>query len=221
MKILQITNYFYPAISFGGPVQYTYNLSKYLTKLGHEVTVYTTNALELHTNKKISNKRKKINGIDVHYLPFIIRPYGYFIVPEIISKILKNVKLFDIVHLHEYRTFQNMIFYLFKKDIPYVVHLHGELLYKKEKLDVFLLRRTYENLFTNKFLNCASRIFALTKYEFSQLVKLGYEKRKISIVPNAVSPDRFIITPHKNTFKKYFNIENNRIILYVGRIYKY
>ncbi|MFX0137088.1 MAG: glycosyltransferase family 4 protein, partial [Candidatus Hodarchaeota archaeon] len=123
--------------------------------------------------------------------------------------------------LHEYRTFQNMIFYLLKKDIPYVIHLHGELLYKKEKLDVFLLRRIYENLLAKKFLNHASRIFALTDYEFSQLINLGFEKRNISIVPNAVSPDRFINKSQKNKFKKYFNNEDDRIILYVGRIYKY
>lgn len=37
MGILQITKYYYPSTSFGGPVQCTYNISNHMVKKGHDV----------------------------------------------------------------------------------------------------------------------------------------------------------------------------------------
>ena len=56
MRILQITKYYYPSVSFGGPVQCTYNISKYLVKKGHDVTVYATDTADISSNARIKEK---------------------------------------------------------------------------------------------------------------------------------------------------------------------
>ena len=69
MNILQITKSFYPAVSFGGTVTSTYNLSKYLVKRGHDVTVYTTDASNISTNERFLEKYQNIDGVKIFKLP--------------------------------------------------------------------------------------------------------------------------------------------------------
>ena len=97
MNILQITKYFYPAVSFGGPVQCTYDLSKYLVKRGHRVVVYTSDALEIHSNSKIKEKYQIIDGIEIFYFSSIARLFdGIFITPNMIQALRKNISSFDV-----------------------------------------------------------------------------------------------------------------------------
>ena len=63
MKILQVIPYFVPAWGYGGPVQVAYRVSRELRQRGHEVTVYTTDALDAGNRIKI--QREEIDGLTV------------------------------------------------------------------------------------------------------------------------------------------------------------
>lgn len=52
MKILQVIPAFYPAWAYGGTVNAAYHLSKELARRGHEVTVYTSDALDKNHRQK-------------------------------------------------------------------------------------------------------------------------------------------------------------------------
>ena len=95
--------------------------------MGHEVTVFTTDALELNTRRRVKERTRDINGITVHYFPNIFRSHGFFISPGLINQIIRDVRQFDVVHLHEYRSFQNAVFYHFRNNIPYVYQTVGRL----------------------------------------------------------------------------------------------
>lgn len=220
MNILQITKYFYPSISFGGPVQCSYNLSKFLVKQGHDVTVYATDALDINTNVKIKEKYQQIDGINVYYFPNIARFYGWFVSPDLIQAIRKNIENFDVVHLHEYRTFQNLAFYYFnKRRVPYVLSCHGEFSYEKESWDWFALRRFFERFFGRNLVNNANRLHALTKFEAAQYLDAGIDDDKVVVIPNGVSVEDFSDTL-RGSFRKSYRINNNeKIILYLGRIH--
>ena len=221
MNILQITKYFYPAISFGGPVQCTYNLSKRLVKRGHEVTVYTTDALNISTNERIKEKRQQIDGVKVFYFRNIAKSHGFFISPSIIQALRENIDKFDMVHLHEYRTFQNLAFYyLSRGSVPYVLSCHGEYAYKEEPWDYFLLRRLFNHVFGRKLVNGASGLIALTCSEAAQYFESGIERNRVFVVPNAVAPEDFSNSPQSGSFRASYGINEEKIILYLGRIHK-
>ncbi len=95
MNILQITKYFYPAVSFGGPVQCTYNLSKYLVNKGHKVVVYTTDAADISSNAQIEEKHQLIDGIEVFYFHNVAKLYDLFISPTMIRSLAKNIANFE------------------------------------------------------------------------------------------------------------------------------
>ena len=221
MNILQISKYFYPAVSFGGPVQCTYNLSKYLVNRGHKVVVYTTDASDISSNSKIQQKHQIIDGIEVYFFPNIAKLYGVFFSPGIIQALSKNINNFDVVHLHEYRTFQNFAFYSVNKNrIPYVLSCHGEYTYRKESWDWSFLRRIYEAGFGQKLVNNASKLHALSEFEVNQYLGAGIKREAIEIIPNGVNPQDFSDTSLTKFFRNTYNLTEEKIILYLGRIHK-
>lgn len=222
MRILQITKYYYPSVSFGGPVQCTYNISKYLVERGHDVTVYATDTADISTNARIKEKFQIINGAKIFFFPNVTKQiYGLYISPGIVHALQKNVNNFDLVHLHEYRTFQNLAFYYCRRrGVPYVMSVHGQLDYKEESWDSAFLRRFYNCAFGRNLLENASKLFALTRLEASQLIQRGINADKIKIIPNGVDPKSFSSPPPKGYFKKLFGLANKEIILYLGRITK-
>ena len=74
MKILQITKYYYPAMTVGGPVKCAYSLSSYLAKRGHNVTVYATDALNINNSARIGIKQQVIGNVKVFYFPTLTLP---------------------------------------------------------------------------------------------------------------------------------------------------
>jgi glycosyltransferase involved in cell wall biosynthesis len=217
---LQITKYYYPSISFGGPVQCTHNISINMVKKGHEVTVFTTDAYEINSRLNIKDRFKLVDGVKVFFFHNIVRMRnGFFISPKMIGILREEACKYDIVHLHEYRTFQNIVFYfLRKKHTPYVLSLHGELTYPKQSLMMGIQRFFFDSIIGNKLLNQATRILALTEFEKSQLVNKGISAKKIVIIPNAIDPQNFEEVPLKNHFRMQFNLNNDIIILFIGRL---
>jgi glycosyltransferase involved in cell wall biosynthesis len=220
MHILQITKYFYPAVSFGGPVQCTYNLSKYLVNRGHKVTVYATDALDISSNTRVEGTHHWMDGIEVFYFRNIAKFYGFFVSPGMIQALNENLYKFDVVHLHEYRTFQNFAFHHWNiRHLPYVLSCHGEFLYNRQSWDKLLLRKFFENNFGKAIVRDASKLIALTDFEQRQYICGGVEQNKIAVIPNGVAFEDFYCSPSKS-FKELYGIEEKYVVLYIGRINK-
>lgn len=223
MKILQVVPYFPPAYAFGGPVNVSYQISKELVKRGHEVVVYTTDAESLNSRLNIK-PMKVVDGIRVHYMRnlslVLARRSKLFITPEISLRAKEEIKEFDIVHLHEYRTYQNIIIHRCAKKygVPYVLQAHGSLLRIMTKQRLKLI---YDVLFGYRILRDASKVIALTKTEAQQYRSMGVAEEKIEIIPNGIDLSEFADLPLKGSFKKKFGIdEDEKIVLYLGRIHQ-
>jgi len=131
LKILFVIPYFYPAEFFGGPVKVAFDLCRELVKRDHEVVVYTSDAKNL--NSRIDTMHNQIDGIHVHYFRnmsmFLVRQSKLFVTPSLSKTMASELKSFDVVHVHEYTTFQNIVVHKFaeKYGIPYVLQAHGSL----------------------------------------------------------------------------------------------
>jgi glycosyltransferase involved in cell wall biosynthesis len=221
LKILQVVPYFYPAFAFGGPVKVAYSISKELVKRGHDVTVYTTD-VKSQTERFVGPRVVDVDGIEVHYMRnlsmFSVKTSNLFLSPELIPISRANIRYFDIVHLHEFTTFQNIIlgYYASKANVPYVLQPHGSLLLlgrKKRKL-------LFNTLFGNRILRNASKVIALSSVEKSQCRDVNVPDEKIEVIPNGLDMSDYS-SEKKGVFKKRFKIDNSkRIILYLGRIHE-
>jgi glycosyltransferase involved in cell wall biosynthesis len=228
MKILQVVPYFPPAYAFGGPVKVVYHISRELAKRGHEVVVYTTDAKNLNVRLDASSIKAidelKDYGVRVCFLRnltmFSVTKFKLFITPEIISHAKEEIVEFDVIHLHEYRTFQNVVIhhYAHKCDVPYLLQAHGSL----PRIGAWRsLKCFYDVFFGYRLLRDAAKVIALTRFEAEQYKTMGVPEEKIAIIPNGIDLSEYAELPPKGAFRKKFNIpEDKRIILYLGRIHK-
>jgi len=200
----------------GGGVRVAFDMSEELIRRGHAVTIYATNLLrenmDLH-GKKITT----VTIFDVLFSP-IAKKTKLYVTPQLILA-LKEIKHFDIIHFHGYRTFQNIILHHYAKkcNVPYIFQVHGSIPRKgKQGLKCF-----YDVLFGYRLLRDASKVIALSEVEAGQYRSVGVPEEKIAIIPNGIDPSEYADLPPEGAFKKKFNIpEDKRIILYLGRIHK-
>ncbi len=217
MKILQVIPVF--SVPFGGPVTVVRSVSKELSKK-HKVIVYTTSALDKRRDFKNFPFEVGSESYRVVYFPRILRFSGFNISPVMKKALKESLSEYDIIHLHSWRHFQDIIVHHYAKKygIPYVLQTHGSLprIAAKRKL-----KWIYDMSFGYKLLRDASKVIALSPIEARQYRNMGVPDEKIAIIPNGIDLSEYTELPPKGTFKKKFNIpEDKKIILYLGRIHK-
>lgn len=200
-----------------------YDLSKKLFEKGHDVTVYTTDGCARRLDVK-KNRLVDVDGINVYYfrnLSNFLRMRLKFATPYYLPFIIsKEIQQFDIIHIHEHRSILAVIVHHYAKKygIPYVLQPHGSVLpfFAKQRL-----KSLFDLLWGYNILNDASKVIALNKTEKEQCKKMGVAEDKIEIVPNGINLSEYKNLPRKGEFKKKYSIKNNeKIILYVGRMHK-
>ena len=210
MKILQVSNFLTPV--HGGSAEVPFQISKELAKRGHDVTIYTSDSrLE---------KPLIISGVDVQAFNTVFSLAGFNITPAMIKKAGKDIKKFDIIHLHNFRTYQNIIAHRYTKEsgVPYLLQAHGSLATYFQK---GLLKKTFDIAWGRKILQDANTVFAVTEFEAEQYRNAGIKQEKIKIVPHGVDLAEFSLDTNKGDFRKRFQIiDSQKIVLYLGRIHK-
>ena len=222
MRILQVTPTFMPS-NFGG-ISLFYNLSKNLTKRGHEVVVYTTDIKDRYSRLTEIQGGRNIDGIKVCYYRNISNTLATkyrLSVPRGMSlAIRRKINSFDIIHLHNFRTFQNILIHHYAKkyDIPYVLQAHGSLTTFFHKR---WLKRIFDVIWGRRILKDVSKVFALTPIEAEQYKNMGVSEHKIEIVPNGLDLSEFDNLPERGEFRTKYGLDaNQKIILFLGRIHR-
>jgi glycosyltransferase involved in cell wall biosynthesis len=145
--------------------------------------------------------------------------FKLFVTPALPARAQKEVKEFDIVHLHEFRTLQNAAAARAAREhgVPYVLQAHGSVPRVGSWKTLKLL---YDAVYGYKLLRGASRAIALTKAEAGHYKQMGVPEEKIAIIPNGIDLSEYSDLPPKGAFKERFNVpEDKRIVLYIGRIH--
>lgn len=211
MKILQVIQFF--SSNHGGSAVVPYELSKTLQKRGHEVTVLTT---DFQLNNDFIDS---LEGVEV--IPFHCQlNIGGFLVSPSMNKYLKeNIAKFDIIHMHNFRTYQNIIVHKFAKkyNIPYILQAHGSVSRIIEKKS---LKYIYDVFYGNRLLKDASNVVAVSDVEVAQYLEMNVPLEKVAVVPNGIDVGSFSSLPEKGSFKKKHNINEKHMILFLGRLHE-
>jgi glycosyltransferase involved in cell wall biosynthesis len=214
MKILQAISYLNP--KFGGDVNVCVYLSRDLVKRNHEVTILTTDfAFDTAYADAL-----RAEGVTIIPIPCIFNLGLFLYSPAIRPWLENNLKTFEIIHLHNFRSYQNTMIraYAVKSKIPYIIQAHGSVLPFFEKQ---ILKKLYDFVWGDKILSDASTVIALTQTEADQYLTMGVPKNKIEIIPNGLDFTQFLPLPAKSDFRSKYNIPvNDKIILFLGRIHR-
>ena len=136
MNVLQA--YIFFSIKFaGGTSDLMFKLCKALEKKNIKNTVLCGSfEFDQDLAKRLKNTKFKV-------CKSYFDRFGLSITPEYIIYLKNNLRKFDLVHMHVFRTFQNVIIYYFcrKYNIPYIMDAHGSVPYFVRKK---FLKRIYD-----------------------------------------------------------------------------
>ena len=222
MKILQVVDFFKPSWEAGGIARVCYELSKRLADNGHGVTIYTTDGFKSRLKVK-KNQPVDVECMEVYYFRnvSISLTKRNFYLPYLLPLIAKkNIQKFSVVHIHTFRSLLVIpIWYYAKKyNIPYILQAHGSVLptFQKQRL-----KKIFDLFFGYRILKDATKLIALTKTEAEQYKRMDVDENKIEIVPNGIDLSQYENLPKRGEFRKKYSIgDDEKVILYLGRIHK-
>ena len=223
MKIAFVAPAYVPAFAFGGPVTQLQRITKALHKRGHDVAVYTTNAISPSSFVSLPS-HEYIDGVLVKRYAVLLRVAGYWFSPSMLKDLLKDD--FDVIHANCARSFQLDLASLVSriKRVPLIVQSRGAIgSYRIENVVSFGLRFLYllHNSILRISLKQADKVIALTQAEAAQYEIMGVAREKIEVIPNGIDLSEFYNLPKSMEFKKKFGInDEQKVILYLGRMDK-
>lgn len=212
MRILQICPYYPPYP--GGQERHVEKLSRELVRLGHSVTVLTSDYCQTGTNNKPGYPQLRL-------VPCLLRIMRNPITPSSLF-LASYLRQFDVLHLHNEHTFQSLAAFLSSKGNqipPYVLTHHGELRYGIPVLDT--LEHIYEKTLGASVFKNAAFVIALTE---SDKTRIEHETRRgvrVVRVPSGIDPSEIPTVSESEMMAicRRYNIEpNKRIILFVGPV---
>ncbi|MFC1953266.1 glycosyltransferase family 4 protein [Chloroflexota bacterium] len=214
MKILHTFDFFSP--HGGGTVDVLYKLSRIQAQKGHKVTIYTS---DFNLDQDYINSLPEVKIYPFHC---ISSAGQFYVTPSLAETVEKNIKNFDIIHMHCFRSFQNIVIlhYAKKYHIPYVLDTHGSLPRKVagELGFKWLLRWLFDIFFGNRIMSNATRVVAQNEFAVRENKRFGLEDGRIVLIPLFFPVEDFVNLPAAGQFRKQYGIVKKKVIMFIGRI---
>lgn len=219
MKILMLT-WEYPPRIVGGIARVVHDLSKRLIKDGHEVTVVTyrdnQDVPEYENDKGVNVYR--VDNYMIHPNNFIdwIMQLNFNMVSKA-TEIINKEGGFDVIHAHDWlvtyaaKTLKNAY------DIPIVATIHATESGRNSGIHDETQRyiNDTEWLLTYE----ATEVIVNSNFMKNDLQRLfGLPYDKINVVPNGINLSNFTGIERDYDFRRQYAMDNEKIILYVGRL---
>jgi glycosyltransferase involved in cell wall biosynthesis len=128
LKILQINASYKPAYIYGGPTMSVSKLSEQMMKAGCEIEVFTTTANGAVELPVVPGKQTITEGVPVTYFKRLTKDHSHFS-PTLFGRLWKEVKRFDIVHIHAWWNLVSVLSCLIAllRGVPILVSPRGTL----------------------------------------------------------------------------------------------
>jgi len=215
MRILHVFDLFSPY--GGGTVDLLYKLSRTQAQRGHEVVIYASD------HRIIPEYIASLPEVRVYPFHCISSFAGFYIMQGITTAVRNNLKSFDVIHLHCFRSFQNIVVrhYATKYGVPYVLDTHGSLprsAYSKRSLKR-PVKWLFDITFGNRILRDASRVIAENEFGVREYEEFGIKQEKVAVIPLFFPVEEFSDLPAAGQFRNKHRIKEKHIIMSLGRIH--
>lgn len=219
MKILMLT-WEYPPRIVGGIARVVHDLSKRLIKDGHEVTVVTyrdnADVPEYENDKGVNVYR--VDNYMIHPNNFIdwIMQLNFNMLSKA-TEIINKEGGFDVIHAHDW-----LVTYAAKSlknayNIPIVATIHATEAGRNSGIHDETQRyiNDTEWLLTYE----ATEVIVNSNYMKNEIQRLfGLPFDKINVIPNGINLSNFTGIERDYDFRRQYAMDNEKIILYVGRL---
>lgn len=212
MHVLQVLPYFSPRM--GGVARTVHGIARHLSHRGHDVTVVAGDYKQNEASFPPGEFRQVL-------LRSVVSRWGFYYTPSLVAWMRDHVAEFDVIHLHEVRTFQNAVArrYALREGVPYVLSAHGTLPVIVERK---LAKRIYDLLVGRRLLASASRLVAVSTLEAEQYRQTGrIEEGRIRVIHNGLDLDEFSPLPSRGFLRQKLGIPREApLVLFLGRLHR-
>jgi rhamnosyl/mannosyltransferase len=204
MKVLQLGKYYYP--TFGGLEHVMYEITHGLNEDGIECNVLCSNTKPFYEESRFDN-------YSVYRTASYATISSTSITPQIIYKLFKIHKDYDIIHVHHPDPMTFLALFLVRPTAKVVVHWHSDIIRQQKTLKYFLPLQ-------NWVLDFSTKIIATSQNYVDYSTHLQKFIDKVEVIPIGISDDKFITnTKDIDAIQKEY--EGKKIILGMGRLVSY
>lgn len=222
MRILKVTQSYYPFLDRGGPAVKVRALAHGLAARGHSVTVLTAD-LSGGRHRELGRKnrwgwRAAEANTEIIYLSTALTFRALTINPHLAGFCRQRLAEFDVVHIYGLYDLLGPTVASFAKHkgVPYLIEPMGMF----RPIDrAFFLKRVWHRLFGTRMTASARRIIATAELERKELIEGGVPPEKVFVRYNPVDLGEYATLPSRGGFRKRWNIAPDEpLILFLSRL---
>jgi len=193
----------------GGTVDIIYRLTRELSSRGHRVAL-CFGEHELDEDLAIQADANLVN------LRSYFNKHGVYLMPGLFSL---DVRQFDVIHLHCYRSFMNAVLCSKAKrhGIPFIIDAHGSTVQSRTRKQ--MLHSLYDRAWGYSSLRNAAALVAETQTGVREFYRLGAHADKIRVIHPGLDIHEFDDLPERGLFRQKYGLDNQFVILFVGRLH--
>jgi glycosyltransferase involved in cell wall biosynthesis len=225
MRILSVTQTYWPFLEFGGPPVKVRALGRGLTALGHQVTVLTADwgfeqrvgdPAAAGAERSPFGWRHMEDGVRTIYLPTWLRYRATSWNPAVKRFCRARLSEFDMAHIYGLYDFLGpaVARACSEAGLPYVLEPIGMYV---PIVRNFFLKRTYHAIYGKRLFAGAAKVVATSEQEVEELVGGGVPRDQIRLRRNGVEAP--LSWPERGRFRKKIEIaEDVPLVLFLGRL---
>lgn len=224
MRILNVTQSYYPFQNRGGPAFKVRSISRALVGKGHAVTVLTADlglgakgVESVAAVRSTEGWRSSQDGVEAIYLDTRFHYRSLTVNPGVITFCQRRLRDFDLVHIYGlYDLLGPAVARSCRRlGIPYLVEPLG----MTRAIDRgFRLKKIWNGL-VGGYLNQASRLIATSEQEMTELLDDGFPTDRVLLRYNGIDLEEFRDLPPRGAFRAKAGIrDDERFIVFLGRL---
>jgi glycosyltransferase involved in cell wall biosynthesis len=223
MKILMTAESYYPFMDKGGPAVKIRAIALGLAKLGHSVTVLTSDwgfqpsmvLPGISSDKTRFGWRMQESGVETFFLTSVANYRTVSVNPHVLD-FAHRIREYDIVHIYGLYDLLGpaVTFFCQWNHIPYVVEPMGMF---RPIIRNLLLKNVYHITLGNRLLRSARLLIATSEQEKNEMVEGGIDPQRVVVRRNGVEMPSAIPSP--GAFRTKVGIPSDAlVVLYLGRL---
>jgi len=225
MRILKVTQVYWPYVEKGGPVVKVKALAEHLASRGHRVTVVTVHHRS-RTGAGVSDGGERTNpgpysgnsAVQTLYLRTVARYRTLTVNPGIMAFCWRHLRDFDVVHIYGLYDLLGPVVAAFCRrwGVPYVLEPLGMTrpIVRSVRKKRLWLRWLGRSLFRG-----AATIIATSSREREELIEAGFPSTQIVIRRNGIDLSDYALLPPRGGFRREVGIPDGEpVVLYFGRL---
>ena len=213
MRVLKVSNSYYPFMEMGGPSIKVRGIAERLVQRGHIVTVLTVNR-----GRPGGTLSHDIGGVLVVYLRSLMRYRAVTFNPGLVSYCMRAIRDFDVAHIYGLYDLLGVVVAMFcrRRHIPYVLEPLGM---HRPVLRSVRAKRLYHRVLGHALIDGAARVVATSDQERNWLVEDGLREDRIVLRHNGIDLTEFANLPPQGSFRKKWEIKSEeKLTLFLGRL---